>query len=124
MKNLHQLTDELKNQIKHDFSFNYDSATINTSIDKFISRNMLTATFKPRYPQYYGTALRAASFAIKNLLQEQQIIFGYWYKQEFYTTHKRTMHKTTRDLEKLLPMQQWQTEARHAMVYNNLKNFF
>lgn len=64
-------------------------------------------------------------YSIKGQNQDKRVIFGYWYKNEFYTTYRNTPYKTTKILHDLKLSQETWASLKNEFVYkDNLKTYF
>lgn len=64
-------------------------------------------------------AYHATTETIKNCFTE----FGYWYGGNFYSTHCRTKHNTTKQLQDIISGNDW-NELRHGIYYSDSFNTY
>lgn len=59
-----------------------------------------------------------AYHALVDMIRNCFTEFGYWYKGEFYSTHCRTIHNTTRQLQDIISGMDWR-ELTHGIYYSD-----
>lgn len=83
-------------------------------------------TGKRRYPLYYREVLNQVTYQLCIVIENTLVIFGYWYKDQFYTTHKEIKeYSNTNKLHKLKLIQtEWDKMPRGFYYRSNLKPYF
>lgn len=125
MKNTYQLCEMLRQDINRWFDNYQNSEQINTYFDEWIKRHCYSAYGKLLVRKKDIDILNYVFYAIKNQNMDQKIVFGYWYKDEFYTTRKDTPYKTTKILHDLkLSPEAWNSLKKEFVYKDNLKTYF
>lgn len=125
MKNAYQLCETLRHDINRWFDNHQTSMQMNIYFNEWIKRHCYSKNEKLLVRRKDIDILNYVFLAIKNQNMDQKIIFGYWYKDEFYTTRKNTPYKTTEILHDLkLPQETWNNLKRELVYKDNLKPYF
>ena len=125
MKTTYQLCETLRHDINRWFNNYQTSEQMNVYFDEWIKRHCYSAYGKLLVRRKDIDILNYVFWAIKNQNMDQKTIFGYWYKDEFYTTRKDTQHKTTKILHDLkLPQETWDSLEIELAYKDNLKPYF
>ena len=125
MKTTYQLCEALRHDINRWFDNHQTSEQMNSYFDEWIKRHCYSAYGKLLVRKKDIDILNYVFYAIKNQNMDQKIIFGYWYKGEFYTTRKDAPYKTTKILHDLKLSQETWNSLRNEFVYkDNLKTYF
>jgi len=126
MKTLYQLCNDLRSRINSEYLWQHDSKTLHANINAYIDSIMLTKTGKRRYPLYYREVLNQVTYQLYIVIENTLVIFGYWYKDQFYTTHKEIKeYSNTNKLHKLNLIQtEWDKMPRGLYYRSNLKPYF
>lgn len=125
MRTTYQLCEALRHDINRWFDNHQTSEQINTYFDEWIKRHCYSKNEKLLVRRKDIDILNYVFCAIKWQNEEQKTIFGYWYKDEFYTTRKNTQHKTTKILHDLkLAQEMWNSLKREFVYKDNLKTYF
>jgi len=124
--NLYQLSDGLRHEIISSFNFEIPHVEINKKIANYMDAKMCTSSGNKRHPNYYRIALNQVAFQIVRMLEDEKIIFGYFYNDEFYATDKKqVLHKTTEALHAMRLEQKLWDNMRKGMFYSRtLKPYF
>ena len=125
MKTTYQLCETLRHDINRWFDNYQTSEQINTYFDEWIKRHCYSAYGKLLVKKKDIDILNYVFYVIKGQNQNQKTIFGYWYKDEFYTTYNNTPYKTTKILHDLKLSQDAWNSLKNEIVYkDNLKPYF
>lgn len=85
---LGQLCDKITSHVhSHLTHFQSSSRETNAGISAFIDLHMLTNSGNNRYPAYYGSVLRHCATQIKQMLENQNLIYCYEIENNLYTTY-------------------------------------
>lgn len=134
MKTEFELSRELTSNIKHWFDLSLTSDQMMTKFNEWRTSNCFTPSGNNRYRKGYIDSLLSFFMATKSNLESFYCVFGYWYKNEFYTTHsynselvKRYDLKTTNDLREHfqnMRLKVWDNCKRGQYYASNLKPFY
>lgn len=125
MKTTYQLCETLRHDINRWFDYYQTSTQINTYFDEWIKRNCYSKNGKLLVRKKDIDILNYVFYVVKGQNQDQKTIFGYWYKDEFYTTRKNTPYKTTKILVDLkLSPEMWNSLKCEFVYKDNLKPYF
>lgn len=125
MRTTYQLCETLRHDINRWFNNYQTSEQTNANFNEWIKRHCYSEKGKLLVRKKDIDILNYVFWAIKNQNMDQKTIFGYWYKDEFYTTRKDTQHKTTKILHDLkLPQEMWNSLKIEMVYKDNLKPYF
>lgn len=125
MRTTYQICETLRHDINRWFDNYQTSEQMNVYFDEWVKRNCYSKNGKLLVRKKDIDILNYVFYVVKGQNQDQKIIFGYWYKNEFYTTRKNTQHKTTKILHDLkLAQEVWASFKRELVYRDNLKPYF
>lgn len=112
---IYELAATITNNHKSWFRFKMSSNEMSERNVAVMDKMFITEEGNARYAAKYRMTLNVLALEMKHYLRDEQTVFGYWYKDEFYAvgyqarkwneSNKEKKLKSTKELEKLLPLQ-------------------